>query len=147
MVARRKYPNQWIMAKKDDFKSAYCCLHLHRKTAVKMVTQLLELELAMMSLGLTFGGAPSLYELSVISETVCNLTTAIKHNKKWDPFVLFGRNQYLAPPPKFLDDSIPFVVELKLIVEIDIDPRGTTNDYIDNLISLVVDVEGTNNLV
>jgi hypothetical protein len=80
-------------------------------------------------------------------KTICNLTTVIKHNKKWDPMMLVGRNQYLVPPPKILDDSIPFVDGLKLIVEIDINPRGTTNDYIDYLISLVVDKEGTDNLV
>ena len=61
--------------------------------------------------------------------------------------VLLGRNQYLVPPPKFLDDSIPFTEGLELIVENDIDPRSTIDDYIGNLISLVVDVEGTNNLV
>ncbi len=50
VAARKKYPNQQIMAKKDDFKLAYHCLHLHSKTAVKTVTQLPELDLAMMSL-------------------------------------------------------------------------------------------------
>ncbi len=71
----------------------------------------------------------------------------IKHNKRWDPMKLFGRNQHLAPPPKFLDDLIPFTDGLEMIVEIDMDPRGTMDDYIDNLISLVVEVEGTDNLV
>ncbi len=61
--------------------------------------------------------------------------------------MLFGRNQHLVPPPKILDDSFPFTDGLELIVEIDITPRGTTDDYIDDLISLVVDVEGTDSLV
>ena len=91
----------------------------------------------------TFGGAPGLYEWSVISETVCNLMTAIKHNDNWDPSTLFGINQHLVTPKKFLDDSIPFTKGLDLIVEIDIDPQGTTDVYIDDLISLAVDVEGT----
>jgi hypothetical protein len=46
-----------------------------------------------------------------------------------------------------LDDLIPFVNGLELTVEIDINPQGTTDDYIDDLISLVVDIEGTGNLV
>ena len=71
------------MVKKDDFKLAYCRLHLHSENAVKTVTQLPELDLAMMSLRLTFGGAPGPYEWSVISETVCDLTTLIKHNKNF----------------------------------------------------------------
>ncbi len=61
--------------------------------------------------------------------------------------LLFGRNQHLVPPPKFLDDLIKFADGLKLIVEININPRGTTNDYMNNLISLAVDINGTNKLV
>ncbi len=60
---------------------------------------------------------------------------------------LFRRNQHLVSPPKFLDDSIPFADGLELIVEIDINPQGTMDEYIDDLISLAVDVEGTDNLV
>jgi hypothetical protein len=147
VAAQRKYPNQQILAKKDDFKSAYCCLHLNGNTAVKTVTQLPELELELMSLRLVFAGAPGLYKWSVISETICNLTTAIKHNKRWDPTTLFRRNQHLVPPLKFVDELIPFTDGLELIVEIDINPWGTTDDYINNIISPVVDVEGTENLV
>ena len=62
VAAFKKYPNWRIMAKEDDFKSAYWNLHLHSKTAAKTATQLPELELAMMSLQLTFGGAPGLYK-------------------------------------------------------------------------------------
>ncbi len=50
VAAGKKYPNQRIMVKKDDFKSAYCRLHLHSETAVKTVMQLPELDLTMMSL-------------------------------------------------------------------------------------------------
>jgi len=100
--ARKKYPNRRIMAKKDDFKSAYRHLHLHSETALRATTQLPELELALISLRLTFGGAPGPYEWSVISETVCDLMTAVKHNDNWDPSMLFGINQHLVPPPKIL---------------------------------------------
>jgi hypothetical protein len=82
----------------DDFKSAYQRLHLHSKTAVKAVTQLPELELALMSCQLTFGGAPGPYKWSAISETVCDLTTAIKHNVNLDPLTLFGINQHGVSP-------------------------------------------------
>ncbi len=86
------------MAKKDDIKSAYRRLHLYSETALRAATQLPELELAMISLRLTFGESLGPYEWSVISETVCDLTTAIKHNDKWDPLTLFGINQHLVPP-------------------------------------------------
>jgi hypothetical protein len=64
-----------------------------------------------------------------------------------EPIQIHGRNQHLVPPPKFLDDSIPFAKGLELIVDIPVDPQGTTDVYIDNLVSLVVNVEGTDNLV
>ena len=80
--------------------------------------QLPELELALMSLRFTFGGAPGPYKWSIISETVCNFTTAIKPNDNWDPLTLYGINQHLVPPPKYLDDLIPFAEGLELIVEI-----------------------------
>ena len=41
----------------------------------------------------------------------------------------------------------PSQIFIELIVEIEIDPRGTTNDYINDLISLTVDVEGMDNIV
>ena len=110
------------MAKKDDFKSAYRRLHLHSETTLRAATQLPELELAMISLRLTFGGAPGPYKWSVISEMICNLLTAIKHNNNWDPLTLFGINQHLAPQKKFLDDSNPFAKGFDLIVKIDINP-------------------------
>jgi hypothetical protein len=62
VAARRKFPNKRILAKKDDVKSAYHCMHLHNDMAVKTVTQIPELGLALMSLRLTFGRAPGPFE-------------------------------------------------------------------------------------
>jgi hypothetical protein len=100
-----------------------------------------------MMLCLSFGGAPGPFEFSVASEILCNLIIAIMHNNDWDPFKLHGKNQHLVPPPEFLDDSIPFAEGLELIVDIPVDPRGTTDVYIDDLISLMVDVEESDNLI
>jgi hypothetical protein len=50
VTARRKYPNWRILAKKDNFKSAYCRMHLNWETAARTVTQLPENDLALMSL-------------------------------------------------------------------------------------------------
>jgi hypothetical protein len=50
VAARWKYPNCKIFAKKDNFKSAYRCCHLHWLTASKTVTQIKELLLAFMNL-------------------------------------------------------------------------------------------------
>jgi hypothetical protein len=64
--------------------------------------QLPKLELALMSLQLTFGGASGPYEWSVISETICNLTTAIKHNKKMEPKDAGQKKSTSCPPSKIL---------------------------------------------
>jgi hypothetical protein len=50
VAARRKYPNWRILAKKDNFKSAYRQMHLNWETAARTVTQLPENDLALMSL-------------------------------------------------------------------------------------------------
>ncbi len=121
-------------------------MHLHCKVAVKTMTQILELNLALMSLHLTFGGVPGLYKWSVVSETVCDLINKINMREEWQPKLLFGKNQFLVPTLVFLDDSIPIKPGLKLIVDIPVDLCGITDVYIDHFILLAVDIEGTDNL-
>ncbi len=58
----------------------------------------------------------------------------------------FWKDSILSPPPVFLDDSIPIEPGLKLIVDIPVDPCRITDFYIDDFISLAVDIEGTDNL-
>ncbi len=147
VAARWKYPNCKIFAKKDDFKSAYRCCHLHWETASKTVTQIPDLKMGFMNLRLTFGGKPCPNFWCCMSEIMCDLMTAILHNDKWDPMTLFGRNQHLVPPTRSLDINIPFGEGRELIVDIDIDARGTNNICINDLISLVVKIEGSANLL
>ena len=135
------------MAKKDDIKLAYRRMHLSWDTAIQTVTQIPELLLALMMLWLSFGGAPGPFEFCVASEMLCNLIIAIKHNPNWNPYELHDKNQHLVPPPELLDDSIPFAEGLELIVDIEVDLRGTTNAYIDDFVSMTVDEEGTDNLL
>ena len=54
-------------------------------------------------------------------------------------------NGHLVPPPLFLDDSIPFSEKKYMIIDVPVDARGTADVYIDNTISLTVDVEDSNN--
>jgi hypothetical protein len=83
----------------------------------------------------------------MMSEIMRNLTTAILHNNEWDPMMLFRRNQHLVPPPRRLDNQIPFSKRRELIVDINIDSRGMNDIYIDDLVSLTVEVEGSDNLI
>jgi hypothetical protein len=146
VCARRKYPNRIIYATKIDFKSAYRRCHLHGTTAAQSCAQLPTIELALLMLRLTFGGAPCPYEWSVISELICDLATAIIGDDEWDPDELHSPDQHHLPPHTFLPDDIPFAEGKELIVDIDIDDRGTHEMYLDDLIGLGIDLPNTNNI-
>ena len=147
VAARRKYPNQRILATKVDFKSAYRRLHLHHRIAQQTCTQLPEDGIALMALRLTFGGAACPFEWSIISETICDLATAIAHSEEWDPTTLFAPDQDLVPPPTFLPDNTPFAPGTELIVDVEVDEKGTHEMYLDDLIGLTIDLPGTDNLL
>ncbi len=96
VMARRRFPNKRILAKKDNVKSAYHWMHLHHKTAVKTVTQIPELHLALMSLCLTFGSTPGPYKWGVMSETICDLINEMIMREEWQP------EQILQLPQKII---------------------------------------------
>jgi hypothetical protein len=83
----------------------------------------------------------------MMSEIMCNLTTAILHNNDWDPMMLFGRNQHLVPPPRRLDDQNSFGKGRELIVNINVDSQGMNDIYINDLVSLTMEVEGSDNII
>ena len=146
VVARKKYSNKRILAPKIDFKSAYRRCHLNAEAAVQTCTQLPKENLAIMALRLTFGGSACPYEWVVISESVCDLSMALQHSNDWDPHSLKSKLGELVPEKKFLPDDAPFAEGKDLIVNIPVDPRGTSDVYIDDIISLCVDIEGSDNV-
>jgi hypothetical protein len=89
---------------------------------------------------------PQSLQMGAVSKTVCDLINKIKMREELQPELLFGKNQILAPPPVFLDDSIPIKPGPKLIVDIPVNPCRITDIYIDDFILLAVDIEGTDNL-
>ena len=145
VAARRKYPGRRIFATKVDFKSAYRRLHLNYRMAIQSCTQLPDEDIALMALRLTFGGAACPYEWSIISETICDLATAIAHDDSWDPPTLQAPDQELVPPPSFLPDDIPFCEGKELIVDVEINERGMHEMYLDDLIGLGIDLPGSDN--
>jgi hypothetical protein len=127
IAAQTKYPNCRIFAKKDNFKSVYRHCHLYWETALKTVTQIPSLQMILINLRLTFGGKLCPNFWCTMSELMCYLTAAIMHNDEWDPAKHFGQNQHCVPPARWQDDSIPFSKRHKLIINIEINPRGTTS--------------------
>jgi hypothetical protein len=100
--ARNKYPNTRIFSTKIDFKAAFHHLHLHHSTTVPCCTQIPDLSLALMALHLTFGGTSSLFEWCTISESICDLATAILLHEDWHQKELHTPDQANFPQPYFL---------------------------------------------
>ncbi len=146
VTARRLFPNVLILASKIDFKSAFRWCHLNAATATQTCTQLIEIGILLMMLRLSFGGKPCPFEWGVISETICDLANAILLSDDWDSGKLSAQNQHLVPKHEPLDSDVPFAAGAELIVVIPVDPRGTHDIYIDNIIGLTVDIPGSNNV-
>lgn len=146
VAARRKYPGHRIFASKIDFKSAFRRCNLSAETAMQCCTQLPADELILLYLRLTFGGCPCPNEWGAFSEPICDLATAIMHDDLWNPEELHSPIQHLVPPPKAMDDDVPFGVGKELIVDIDVNSRGIHDVYIDDMIPLGIDIPGTDNL-
>lgn len=88
---------------------------------------------------------PTLLEWSIISETICDLATAIAHDSNWDPGALFAPDQEHVPPPDLLPDDIPFATGLDLIVDVEVHKQGVHEMYLDDLIGLTIDLPDTDN--
>ena len=146
VAARRRFPGRKILATKIDYKSAYRRGILHFATALKTATQLPDDEVALITLRLTFGGAPCPFEWGVISETICDLANELVQCDDWDPANLHASVQNDIPLPQFLDDDIPFAEGRELIVDIPVDPRGKADVYIDDTTGLTVDIPGSKNI-
>jgi hypothetical protein len=115
-------------------------------TAVQTCTQLPALNLALMMLRLSFGGAPCPSEWGAILESVCNLMNPILQHNDWDPLTLFATaTQAHVPPKEVLPEDIPFGIGQDLIIDIPVNARGIVDVYIDNFIGLTIDVNNTNN--
>ena len=147
VAARRKHPQRRIYATKLDFKAAYRRLHLNHRISIQSCTQLPDIDIALLWLRLTFGGAPCPYEWSIISELICDLATAILTDDEWDPTELLSPDQDKVPAPTFLPDDIPFGEGKELVVDLDIDVRGTHEMYLDDLIGLGIDLPNTDNTI
>jgi hypothetical protein len=77
LAARQQYPNQRILASKIDYKSAYRQGILNFATALQTATQLPDNDLAIITLWLTFGGAPCPFKWGIMSETICDLANEL----------------------------------------------------------------------
>ena len=94
----------------------------------------------------SFGGKPCLSEWGAISELICDLANAILHSNGWDPHKIFAPNQHLVPEWMLLNNNIPFRQGEELIFDIPINPCGMHDINIGDIICLILNILGTDNV-
>ena len=94
---------------------------------------------------MTFGGAPGSYEWGVISESICELAIAILQDENWNPKFLRAPGSESVRKKRILDDDVPFGVGKELIVDVPVNPKGIADVYIDDTISLSVNMYDSDN--
>jgi hypothetical protein len=147
VAARRNFPKAPIALQKIDIKSAYQRCHLNAITAMQTITQLPDNKLGIIMLRLTFGGTSCPFEWNILSESIRDLANKILFDENWDPLTNYAPSQHLVPAMELVDASIPFAEGTDLIVYIPVDPRGTRDIYIDDLIQATVIIDGTDNVI
>lgn len=67
----------------------------------------------------------------------------------WDPQTLHSPIQHLVPPPTTttLDNNVPFGEGRDLIVNIDVNPKGRNDMFVNDIIPLTVGLPGTDNML
>ncbi len=93
-----------------------------------------------LSLRLTFGGSPCSNEWCTFTELCTDLANDILHCKEWKPSLLHSPHIEKLPPAQFLDDTIPFSPAADLDLDIPDDDMGRIDDFIDDGIAIVPDL-------
>ncbi len=97
------------------------------------------------TLRLTFGGAPCPFEWGIMPETICDLANELLKCNDWDPHTLHASVQANIPKRDRLDNDIPFAIGRELIMDVPIDPRGFADVYINDRTGLTANLPGTLN--
>jgi hypothetical protein len=140
---RSRHPTVKILGGKSDIKSAYRRITLNGKTAVKCA--IMCQDLGLLSLRLTFGGSPCPNEWCIASELCTDLANDILHCKEWNPAELHSPHAPKLPTPQYLSDHIPFAPAAHLDVTIPEDDMGRIDDFIDDGIAIVPDLNDNKN--
>ena len=114
-------------------------------TSIQSVTQDPELDIAILTLSLIFGGAPNPNNFSLVSESICDLANHLLQNDKWIHEKYFSPIQDKIPTITTLSDDLPFADAHPVIVDVPCDLRGHAEIYIDDFIVVFVDI-GDNNI-
>jgi hypothetical protein len=75
---------------------------------MQTITQLLDDELGIIMLCLTFGGAPCLFEWNILLESIPDLANKIFFDKNWDLLTVYTPSQHMVLAMELMENSIPF---------------------------------------
>jgi hypothetical protein len=116
-------------------------------TALQSCTQLPEQDIAILSLRLTFGGAPCPVKWCNMAKPATDLANAILRHPDWDPNKLYKELSDMVPKRVDLPDDIPFGEGKELVIDLPVDGEGMAECYIDDILSLSLDLPFTNNVL
>ena len=135
---RYLHPDKKILLGKFDLKAAFRRAHLSPESALESMSKLDDTLLV--SLRLTFGGAPCPPTWSCISETICDLANDLMVCPAWDHTKLRSPIQAIIPPPARLPEHIPLGPAVKLAVTFPREEQGKTELFIDDFAPIALDV-------
>ena len=144
IISLRLYlPNVPILGGKSDFKAAYRRVSMHGDTAAKC--SIINKNFALPSLGLTFGGSPCPNEFCLFSEMCTDLANDLLHCKDWDPAILSSPHAAKLSNPLLQPTEIKFKQAKDLDVSIPLDTWGKIDQFIDDGIVIVPDINQNRN--
>ena len=133
------YPHHHIIIGKYEFLGAYRCLTMWGHSTATSCTTIDDL--AFLSLRLTFGCSPCPFLWCPVTEAITEITNDILSCKDWDQFEVHSPLTDKSPQVKYLPDSVPFVKSLPPDVNVPPIKHGKVDGYIEDLISVVLDVD------
>ena len=145
VALRRKYPDRRIWIRKEDFKSAFRRLHLNAITAFRSAARvkLQGIWYIIISLRMPFGGSPCPSEFAVVADLVTDTINDLLEDQTWDHKSVYSPKCSKVPDPAPLSDDIPFANARELSVEIPIKSLSKADVFVDDIITVGVDIDDT----
>jgi hypothetical protein len=133
-----RHPSTRIFFCKFDLDAAYKRCHLSAATAAESLT--IFDGLLLMALRMTFGGTPCPLLWGYISDTIADIGNSMIQNVFWDHSSLFDKISDSLDAPGLIEDDILFHQAKPLAADIPTNNVGKVDIYIDDSISIALDI-------
>ena len=136
---RLRHPGIPILIVKGDYKSAFRRGHLQIAEGLASSCQVTD-EIILISLRMTFGGAPNPSRWGDISEPACDLVNELLRSEEWSPEEFEPFIPIEIPKAAYLPKDIPFAQAKPLSVHIPPSDVGKCDVFIDDKIGITPDL-------